>query len=47
MPSEIDDDPVTNLTDLVNAIGKLIAAVFDMHGSIGMANVPSVDIGKS
>jgi hypothetical protein len=47
MPGQIDDVAETDLANLIDAVGELIAAVLNMHGGIGVADIASVDIGNA
>jgi hypothetical protein len=40
----VDEVAVANLAHLVNAIGELKAAVFDVHGSLRIRHVAAVDV---
>ena len=37
MPRLVDEMPVADLADLVDAVGELVAPILDMHLRVGMA----------
>jgi len=43
----VDQPPVADLADLVDAIGELVAAILDMDGGIGVTDIAAVDIGEA
>ncbi len=47
MPCQIDDQPMANLADLIDAIGKLIATVFDMNHGVAVLDVTTIHISYS
>src|SRR5262249_11665295 len=47
VPPFVDQVPVADLADLVNAVGKLIAAVFDVDHRVVIRAVASVDVGDA
>ncbi len=44
MARQIDNHPMTDLADLVDAIGELESAVLDMHCGFRMGKITAVDI---
>jgi hypothetical protein len=47
MPGQIDDQPMTNLANLIDAIGKLKAAIFDVNHGVAVSDVTTIHIGYS
>ncbi len=47
MPIQVDDEPVPDLADLVDTVGKLIAPILDVNGGLGVPDISAVDIGDS
>jgi hypothetical protein len=43
----IDDAATPYLADLVDAVGELVAAVFDMDRGVAARNIPAVDVGNA
>jgi hypothetical protein len=43
----VDQLPAPHLTNLVHTVGKLIAAVFDMHTRRSMRHIPAIHISNS
>ena len=47
MRSLVDQQPVPDGTDFIDTVGKLKAAVLDMHLRRAMRNVAAIDIGNA
>ena len=44
MPGQIDDQAMPNFADLIDAIGKLIAAIFDVNHGVAVSDVTTIHI---
>ncbi len=47
MPCHVHNHPVAHFADFIDAIGKLIAAVLDVNGGVGVLHIAAIDIGNS
>jgi hypothetical protein len=43
----VDEAPSPDLTHLIDAIRKLVAAVFDVNRGVAVRHIPAVDVGDA
>jgi hypothetical protein len=47
MAALVDEFSALHLAHLVNAVGELIAAIFDMYGGLRIRQIAAVDVSDS
>jgi hypothetical protein len=47
MPALVDQVPLSHFTQLVDAIGKLVATILDIDRGVASREIPAIDVGNA